>query len=144
VPTRERPRAATIADVKRYWNAHIHDLEISQHQPGSAGFFADLDQYHFEKLHHLLRLVDFDGWRGRDVLEVGCGAGVEPWHVSYWPVAHEALERLTLPVLRRAVAGSGILGKEQVLERLPEIYTRFMLAVDSPPAVSGREASRRA
>jgi len=77
VPTRERPRAATIADVKRYWNAHIHDLEISQHQPGSAGFFADLDQYHFEKLHHLLRLVDFDGWRGRDVLEVGCGAGVD-------------------------------------------------------------------
>lgn len=65
------------ADVRRYWNAHIHDLEISQHQPGTPGFFADLDQYHFEKLHHLLRLVDFQAWRGRHVLDVGCGAGVE-------------------------------------------------------------------
>src|SRR5262249_46475929 len=26
---------------------------------------------------HLLQLVDFDGWRGRMVLEVGCGAGVD-------------------------------------------------------------------
>lgn len=64
-------------DVRRYWDAHIHDLEISRHEPGSAGFFADLDHYHFEKLHHLLRLVDFNAWRSRVVLDVGCGAGVE-------------------------------------------------------------------
>ena len=61
----------------RYWNAHIHDLEITTHPAGRPGFFADLDAYHFEKLHHLLRLVDFTAWRGRDVLDVGCGAGVE-------------------------------------------------------------------
>src|SRR5437773_4380972 len=63
--------------VREYWNSHIHDLEISRHPPGSPGFFADLDAYHFEKLHHLLRLVDFNAWRGKDVLDVGCGAGVE-------------------------------------------------------------------
>jgi len=60
------------------------------------------------------------------------GAVCEPWHLSYWPVAGEALEALTLPVLRRAVAESGILGRDCVLERLPEIYTRFILAVDTP------------
>lgn len=80
----------------------------------------------------------------RPYASASCGAGVEPWHVSYWPVAHEALEGLTLPVLRRAVAGSAMLGKEQVLERLPEIYTRFILAVDSPPAGAGPSCSRRA
>ncbi len=68
---------ATTADVRRYWNQHIHDLEITTHPVGSPGFFADLDQYHFEKLHHLLRLVDFDGYRGKRVLEVGCGAGTD-------------------------------------------------------------------
>ena len=65
------------APVRAYWNAHIHDLDVSQHAPGTPEFFANLDAYHFEKLHHLLRLVDFEGWRGRDVLDVGCGAGVE-------------------------------------------------------------------
>ena len=68
---------ATADDVRAYWNRHIHDLEITKHPVGSRGFFDDLDQYHFEKLHHLLRLVDFDGYRGRSVLEVGCGAGVD-------------------------------------------------------------------
>jgi SAM-dependent methyltransferase len=65
------------ASVRAYWNAHIHDLEVSRHAPGSPEFFADLDAYHFEKLHHLLRLIDFDAWRDRDVLDLGCGAGVE-------------------------------------------------------------------
>ena len=68
---------ATTAEVREYWNHHIHDLEITRHPVGSRGFFDDLDQYHFEKLHHLLRLVDFDGYRGRTVLDVGCGAAVD-------------------------------------------------------------------
>ncbi len=63
--------------MRAYWDQHIHDLEITKHPVGSRGFFDDLDQYHFEKLHHLLRLVAFDGYRGRPVLEVGCGAGVD-------------------------------------------------------------------
>jgi ubiquinone/menaquinone biosynthesis C-methylase UbiE len=70
-------RVATTDAVREYWTRHIHDLEITRHPVGSRGFFDDLDQYHFEKLHHLLRLVDFDGYRGRTVLEVGCGAGVD-------------------------------------------------------------------
>jgi SAM-dependent methyltransferase len=66
-----------IDEVRAYWNQHIHDLEITRHPVGSRGFFHDLDQYHFEKLHHLLRLVHFDGYAGRRVLEVGCGAGTD-------------------------------------------------------------------
>lgn len=65
------------ARVRAYWDQHIHDLGISRHAPGTPGFFTDLDQYHFEKLHHLPRLVDFDGQRGHRVLDVGCGAGID-------------------------------------------------------------------
>jgi SAM-dependent methyltransferase len=72
-----RPSGSLTPRVRAYWDRHIHDLEISRHPPGSPGFFADLDQYHFEKLHHLPALVDFDGSRGRRVLDVGCGAGID-------------------------------------------------------------------
>ena len=71
------PAAGSTEAIREYWNRHIHDLEITSHPVGTAGFFADLDQYHFEKLHHLLRLVNFDGYSGRSVLEVGCGAGTD-------------------------------------------------------------------
>jgi SAM-dependent methyltransferase len=63
--------------VRTYWDTHIHDLDITTHAPGSPGFFADLEHYHFEKLHHLPRLVPFDQFPGRRVLEVGCGAGTD-------------------------------------------------------------------
>ena len=71
------PVGPATADVRDYWNRHIHDLKISRETPGTAAFFRDLDEYHFEKLHHLLRLVPFDGMRGKRVLDVGCGAGTD-------------------------------------------------------------------
>lgn len=74
----------------------------------------------------------------------GCGAGVEPWHLSYGPVASRALEDLSLTVLKRAIADSEMLGKAQVLERLPEIYTRFILAVNAPAPVPRPAAFRSA
>ncbi len=75
MPTRRDPPSQH--DVRAYWDAHIHDLDVTRHPPGSPGFFADLEQYHFEKLHHLPRLVPFDSYSGRRVLEVGCGAGTD-------------------------------------------------------------------
>jgi SAM-dependent methyltransferase len=66
-----------IDAIARYWNDHIHDLKMTRHAVGTRDFFDDLDQYRFEKLHYLPRLVDFSGFRDRDLLEVGCGIGID-------------------------------------------------------------------
>jgi LAS superfamily LD-carboxypeptidase LdcB len=60
------------------------------------------------------------------------GVMPEPWHLSYAPISMPALEALNLASLRRVLESSPIEGKPQVLSRLPEIYTRFMLAIDMP------------
>jgi LAS superfamily LD-carboxypeptidase LdcB len=65
------------------------------------------------------------------------GAGIEPWHLSYAPVASEATEALSLSVLRAAIVQGDMLGRAVVLDRLPEIYTRFILTID-PPAGPAR------
>jgi SAM-dependent methyltransferase len=68
---------ALAARIRTYWNEHLHDHAVTRHAPGTPGFFADLDDYRYDKLHHLPRLVDFAGQRGRRVLDVGCGAGID-------------------------------------------------------------------
>jgi LAS superfamily LD-carboxypeptidase LdcB len=56
----------------------------------------------------------------------------EPWHLSYAPVSMPALEALSLAVLRRTLGESELEGKPYVLDRLPEIYTRYLLNIDVP------------
>ncbi|MEM2126250.1 MAG: class I SAM-dependent methyltransferase, partial [Candidatus Methanosuratincola sp.] len=63
--------------VRQYWNEHIHDLEIATQPVGSAGFFRELDEYRFDKLRYLPKLVDFSAYREKELLEVGCGVGID-------------------------------------------------------------------
>jgi hypothetical protein len=43
-----------------------------------------------------------------------------------------ALESLSLAVLRRTLSASNLEGEALVLDRLPEIYTRYLLNIDGP------------
>jgi LAS superfamily LD-carboxypeptidase LdcB len=56
----------------------------------------------------------------------------EAWHLSYAPIAMPALEVLTLDVVAQALRDGEILGKDLVLERLPEIYQRHVLNISLP------------
>ena len=68
---------STLGRVQTYWNERIHDLEMTQHEPGTCEFFADLDAYRFDKLRYLPRVVDFSSYRDKRLLEVGCGIGTD-------------------------------------------------------------------
>jgi 2-polyprenyl-3-methyl-5-hydroxy-6-metoxy-1,4-benzoquinol methylase len=63
--------------IRDYWNEHIHDLEVATEPIGSLGFFDQLDEYRFDKLRYLPQIVDFDGFRDKQLLEVGCGVGID-------------------------------------------------------------------
>jgi len=69
--------ATMIAAIAAYWNDHIHDLEIATQPVGSAGFFDELDAYRFDKLRYLPQVVDFPSYQGQQLLEVGCGVGID-------------------------------------------------------------------
>jgi SAM-dependent methyltransferase len=63
--------------VRHYWNERIHDLEMTSRPPGTREFFEELDEYRFDKLAYLPKVVDFTGYKGRRLLEVGCGIGTD-------------------------------------------------------------------
>lgn len=66
-----------IDAIANYWNHRIHDLEMTDHPVGTKAFFDDLDDYRFDKLHYLPKVVDFSAFRGQRLLEVGCGIGTD-------------------------------------------------------------------
>ena len=66
-----------LEKIRAYWNEHIHDLELAKHPLGTHGFFKDLDEYRFDKLRYLPNIVDFNGFNGKKLLEVGCGVGID-------------------------------------------------------------------
>jgi LAS superfamily LD-carboxypeptidase LdcB len=61
------------------------------------------------------------------------GVQPEPWHLSYGEVSVPALEGLSLEVLTEAIlCETNLPGRQMVLARLPELYSRYVTAVDSP------------
>lgn len=68
---------ALIEDVRAYWDSHIHDLEIATSPVGSPGFFRELEDYRYDKLAYLPGLVNFEAYSGLNVLEIGCGVGLD-------------------------------------------------------------------
>ena len=71
------PTETMLDRVKHYWNARIHDLEMTEHDPGTPEFFSDLEDYRFDKLRYLPEVVDFNGYADRELLELGCGIGTD-------------------------------------------------------------------
>jgi LAS superfamily LD-carboxypeptidase LdcB len=60
------------------------------------------------------------------------GVRPEPWHLSFAPVSVPALESFTLEMLKEAVEGSELAGRETVLAQLPDLYERYVRSVNSP------------
>jgi LAS superfamily LD-carboxypeptidase LdcB len=100
-------------------------VELLPAEFAADGIFAALTRWLDEHMHRFGFFRPYRSDRG--------GVSPEPWHLSYAPIALPALESLSLSTLRQVVEASEIAGKSQVLTRLPEIYTRFLLAVDAPP-----------
>ena len=69
--------AASLSDVQGYWDARVDDTVLSGDPPGSRGYFAAMANYRYSKHEYLPELIGFERWQGREVLDVGCGAGID-------------------------------------------------------------------
>ena len=102
-------------------------LVAQEYEPG--GRFERLSGWLDSNMGRFGFFRPYAAWRG--------GVRPEPWHLSHAPVSVPALQVLSLEVLREAIEESGLPGKQTVLARLPELYERYVLAVDEPGASYG-------
>jgi LAS superfamily LD-carboxypeptidase LdcB len=69
------------------------------------------------------------------------GVQPEPWHVSYAPVSEQALASFSMPMLHAALQDAAIESWQTVAERLPEIWSRYVINVDRPRVSDSPQAS---
>lgn len=90
-----------------------------------GGLFAALHRWLDEHMHAHGFFRPYARFQG--------GMYPEPWHLSYAPVSMRAIDDLTLDVLHRLTAGSGLPGEARVLALLPEILERHVRNIVPPP-----------
>jgi len=69
--------ATTLEDVRAYWNEFVNDIEITDLPVGSSEFFDALECYRYDKIDYLRDYVGFSRYKGKKVLEIGCGVGID-------------------------------------------------------------------
>ena len=88
-----------------------------------------------------------DAWLGAHSHEYGFyrpymtergGVGVEPWHISFAPVAEACARALDAATLRAAIDGAAVEGRPiegaaEVAARIDELLLRYVAAVDPAP-----------
>ncbi|MEQ9423310.1 MAG: class I SAM-dependent methyltransferase [Cyclobacteriaceae bacterium] len=65
------------AKVSKYWQEHIHDLKVATFDVGSFSFYKELATYRYKKLSYLKSLIDSLDLDKKELLEVGCGVGID-------------------------------------------------------------------
>jgi len=68
---------ATVQDVKQYWDQRPCNIRHSRKPIGSRDFFDEVEKRKYFVEPHIPQFANFPLWRGKDVLEIGCGIGTD-------------------------------------------------------------------
>jgi 2-polyprenyl-3-methyl-5-hydroxy-6-metoxy-1,4-benzoquinol methylase len=73
----QAPVETTIETVQQYWDARPCNMRHSTKQVGSKEYFDEVEARKYLVEPHIPAFAEFERWRGKRVLEVGCGIGTD-------------------------------------------------------------------
>src|SRR6201984_1986247 len=66
-----------ISRVKDYWNSRPCNIRHSAALLGSKQYFDEVESRKYFVEYHIPSFAQFAQWRGKKVLEIGCGIGTD-------------------------------------------------------------------
>ena len=67
----------TVKDVKNYWDDRPCNIKHSKKEIGTKEYFNDVEYRKYFVEPHIPEFAEFDKWKGKKVLEIGCGIGTD-------------------------------------------------------------------
>lgn len=97
-------------------------LQLTVSEYTSDGYFHPLNQWLTENMASFGFYRPYQTFRG--------GVAIEPWHISFAPIADIALKQLNLELISDLIIEKKILGKSLICQQLPMIYRQFICNVN--------------
>lgn len=66
-------------DMKRYWERHPIGVEPFEEEVGSPEFYRKYIDYYDRFYDYKWKIFEYEKYRGRKVLEIGCGLGIDSY-----------------------------------------------------------------
>ncbi|MGB2867792.1 MAG: class I SAM-dependent methyltransferase [Bacteroidota bacterium] len=64
-------------EVREYWNANPCGTQFTHLERGSKEFYEEVERFRYETQPFMRRVMEFDGFKGKKLLEIGCGLGTD-------------------------------------------------------------------
>jgi 2-polyprenyl-3-methyl-5-hydroxy-6-metoxy-1,4-benzoquinol methylase len=107
-----------IVRVRDYWNARPCNLRHSPAPVGSREYFDQVEARKYFVEPHIPGFAEFEKWRGKKVLEIGCGIGTDT--ISFARAgAHVTAVDLSDKSMELARARAAVFGLEKQIQFLP-------------------------
>ena len=74
-----------IAAVREYWNARPFNIRHSPKPVGTREYFDEVEARKYMVEFHIPGFADFPNWKGKKVLEIGCGIGTDTMNFARSP-----------------------------------------------------------
>jgi 2-polyprenyl-3-methyl-5-hydroxy-6-metoxy-1,4-benzoquinol methylase len=105
----------SIADVRRYWDDRPCNIRHSTKPVGSREYFDEVEARKYFVEPHIPAFAEFERWKGKRVLEVGCGIGTDSINFARAGAELTAVD-LSGESLRIAQQRAGVMGVEDRIE----------------------------
>jgi len=77
MPVEAEQTSASIDEVRDYWNMRPCNIRHSDLPIGSKSYFDAVEKRKYFVEPHIPEFADFESWKGKRVLEIGCGIGTD-------------------------------------------------------------------
>jgi SAM-dependent methyltransferase len=101
-----------IEDVEAYWNRRPCNIRHSTKDVGSKEYFDEVEERKYFVEPHIPGFAEFDRWKGKRVLEVGCGLGTDATNFARAGADYSAIElsEVSLELARKRFDVFGLKG----------------------------------
>jgi len=73
----ENADALLKREVQAYWDAHPCGTQFTDLEWGSREFFEQVEKFRYDLQPFMHRMIRFDAYKGKRLLEIGCGLGTD-------------------------------------------------------------------